>query len=179
VKSALACLLLGAGALVLQGSLALLLPPPACPDLGLLVVVALALHWRGELGGLVLAALLGYAADLVSGSLLGEHAFLRLVVYAIARLASRQLNLRGAFPLACFVFAATCAYALGVSALGSLFGAGAPLGLGRAPALAAHAAINAALAPAVSRSVEALLRRAGEDDVRRRPLSVEARRRWA
>lgn len=179
MRRALAVLALGGVALALQGALATQLPAPACPDLGLLVVVALGLHWRGAVGGLVLAATLGYAADLLSGSLLGEHALLRLGVYAAARLASRQLNLRGAFPLACFVFAATFAYALGVNALGGLFGAGATFGWSRLGELALHASLNAVLAPAVSRALERLLGWAGEDDARRRPLSVGTRRRWA
>lgn len=179
MKRALAVLALGAGALVLQSVLGTLLPGLGPPDLGLLVVVALGLHWRGATSGLLLAAVLGYATDLLSGSLLGEHALLRLLVYAAARLASRQLNLRGALPLAAFVFVATHAYALGVTALGSLFGIQGAFGWDRAGELALHAGMNALLAPAVSRLTERVLGWAGEDESRRRTLSVEPRRRWA
>ncbi|HKK50298.1 MAG TPA: hypothetical protein VKA74_01865, partial [Myxococcota bacterium] len=71
MKSFLAILALGLLALIGQGALARLLPPPWCPDIAWLVVVALGLRWPHFLSGLLLAVLLGYAMDLVSGSLMG------------------------------------------------------------------------------------------------------------
>ncbi len=57
--------LLGVGvlALVLQGAVATIVPPPLCPDFALLVVIAIALHWQRAASGLLLAFTLGYAAD--------------------------------------------------------------------------------------------------------------------
>lgn len=179
MRRALAVLALGAGALAFQSALATQVPGAACPDLGLLVVVALGLHWRGEVSGLVLAAALGYGADLLSGSLFGEHALLRLLAYAAARLASSKLNLRGALPLACFVWILTGVYGLGVAGLAALLGGDPGGGWGRLGPLVLHASLNAALAPAVSRLVGGLLAWAGEAEARRRPLAVEPRGRWA
>ena len=75
---------LGVLALVIQSALATFVPPPYCPDLGLLVVIAIGLRWRGLTVGLLLAALLGFAADIMSGTLMGQHALLRMVAFASA-----------------------------------------------------------------------------------------------
>ena len=67
---------LGLFFIVLRGILPVLLPWPACPDLPLLLVLALGLHWSGWLSGFGIVVVLGYVADFTSGSLLGEHALL-------------------------------------------------------------------------------------------------------
>ncbi len=166
---------LGWLALVLQGALSTFVPPPYCPDLGLLVVIAIGLSWERAASGLVLAAALGFSADLLSGSLLGQHALLRLAAYTGSRLASRQLNLRGPLPLAVFAAGLSLVYAIAVLALTAFFvGAGSVSGGWLVDALQ-HALVNAALAPATSSLVEKLRHWSGTDDPGRRPLRLEPR----
>jgi len=170
-------LLFGVGwlALVVQSALATMLPPPYCPDLGLLVVVAIGLSWERAATGMLLATALGFCADLFSGSLLGQHALLRLAAYTGARLASRQLNLRGALPLAVFVAALSVLYALVLLALTAFFAGSVGVGLGWVVESIQHGLVNAALAPGVSGLVQRIGVWAGADDGSRRPLRLEAR----
>jgi hypothetical protein len=88
VKRGLALLALGLLALVLQAAAASVLPPAWVPDLCLLVVMGIGIALRSLPVGIVLAAALGYATDLLSGSLLGEHALLRMAGYGAARVGS-------------------------------------------------------------------------------------------
>ncbi|MGH0035221.1 MAG: rod shape-determining protein MreD [Myxococcota bacterium] len=166
---------LGWLALVVQGAASTLLPPPYCPDLGLLVVIAVGLTWERASSGLLLAFAIGLTADMLSGSLLGQHALLRLVAYLASRLASRQLNLRGALPLAVFAGAFTVLDALLVLALTSFFTGSGALGLEWVVDALQHGLVNAALAPAVSVGVERLGVWSGADDGSRRPLRLEPR----
>lgn len=94
MKLALALFGLAALGLILQGALGTFLPVAYCPDLGLLMLLCIGLHWEGFASGALLASLLGFAADLLTGSLLGQHALLFLCVFAGAQIASSQLNLR-------------------------------------------------------------------------------------
>ena len=98
MKSALVVLVLGLGALIVQGAIARMIAPPWCPDLAWLVVIGIGLRWPSFLSGVLLAVTLGYSMDLVSGSLMGQHALLRLVSYLAAALAARQLDLSGGVP---------------------------------------------------------------------------------
>ena len=88
MKAALAFLGLGALAIVVQGALVGVFPARWCPDLGFLMVIGLGTRWRSSGGGLVISAALGYLADLLSGSLLGQHLLLRMFAYAAARRAN-------------------------------------------------------------------------------------------
>ena len=96
--------LLGLGllALLVQCTLATFAQGFWLPDLvfldagGLAVVV-------GGVEALVVAATLGYAADLFSGSLLGEHALLLVLVCGATRVASLQLHLARSVPRVAFV----------------------------------------------------------------------------
>jgi rod shape-determining protein MreD len=173
VRPALALLALGWFALIAQGAVATFVPARFCPDLGLLVVVGMGLHWRGVTGGLAMATLLGYTADLLSGSLLGQHALLRLLAFAAARLASRQLNLRGSLPLAVFAAGLTFAYALAAWTLSSFFTGTPVFAWGGLRDALPHALINAALAPWASWLVERFAGWLGDDDSARRTLRFE------
>jgi cell shape-determining protein MreD len=160
----------GVLALVLQGALATLLPPPWCPDLALLVVLSV---------GLVLAATLGFAADLLSGSLVGQHALLRLIAFASAFLAGRQLNLKGSLPLVVFVVSVSFVYGLAVYAVSTFFvGAGAPT-VGWLFDGVWHALVNGVAAPGVFSVVSRVAHWAGGDDVLSRSLHIDAHRRTA
>ena len=149
--------LFGAGAalLAVQSGLATVLPPPWCPDLGLLAVIAIGLIREGVVTGFVLAVLLGYAADLGSGSLLGQHALLRLMLFSAARLASTQLNLAGSLALMAFTAVATLAYGIALIASSAFFGttSGAWPSLGP---FVAHGLVNALAAPLVAQLVVGL-----------------------
>lgn len=178
MKRASTLLGVGVAALVLQGAVATVLPPPWCPDLALLVLVGIGLRWRGLARGLLLAALLGYARDLLSGSLLGQHALLHLFAFTATLVATRQLNLRGSWPLAFFAIALTVFYGLGMLALTGFFVGGADLQLGWLGAQALHAVMTGVFAPAVSAVVGRALEWA-DDEPGRRTLGLGATRRPA
>jgi cell shape-determining protein MreD len=172
VKRAALLGLIGVLALIAQGALARALPPPFCPDLGFLVVVGIGSCWRGFSSGLVLSAALGYAADLYSGSLLGQTALLRIVAFASALLASRQLNLKGGLPLMLFTAGLTVACGLLSQGLSAAFVGAGSLGLGGFGALLVHAAINAVAAPLVLGLVQGAAVWAG-DEAGGRQLDVD------
>lgn len=175
MKRVLAVLGVGIGVPMIQGALNAFVSPRFTPDLGFLVVIALGLHWRNGVSGVALAGVLGFAADLLSGSLLGEQALLRMLAFAVARLASRHLNLRGAMPQASFVLAYTLVNALGVGLLGEFFTSGPGFELAMLRVLPVHAAVNAVAAPFVSRAFGALLAALGDDESGRRSVRLPAR----
>lgn len=164
MKSAIALFLLGLAALILQGALARALAPPWCPDLAWLVVVGIGLRWSSFLPGVVLAVVLGYSMDLVSGSLMGQHALLRLVTYLAAALAARQLDLSGGLPVAIFVAAMSAVYGLATVAMLSFF-VGAPwMGFELLGRLVAHAVVNVLAAGPVISAVERVLLRFSDEE---------------
>ena len=170
-----AIVLFGAGllALLVQSSLAVVIPAPFCPDLGLLVVVAVGLYWQPLPSRFLLATGLGYASDVLSGSLLGQHALLRLLSFAAARLGGRQLNLRGVLPLAMFVAGLTIAYAVALHTL-LVFFTGVPVLAGsRVGSALIHALVNGLAAPFVAAGVERLCSWSAEDEGARRGFRLE------
>jgi rod shape-determining protein MreD len=174
VKPLLAVLGLGIAAPMIQGGAGKLLPASLCPDLGLLLVVAIGLSWRSTAGGLLLASGLGFVTDLLSGSLLGQHALLRVFAYGAARIGARQLNLRGALPQAMFVACLTVANALVLLALTAFFAPGSAVWVPPSELLT-QAAVNALLAPPVAAGVAALIGRLGDEEGGRRLLRLEPR----
>jgi rod shape-determining protein MreD len=167
VKHGLVLLGLGLLALVVQGAAALLLPAHWVPDFGLLLAVAIALSVRGPVVGVLLAAALGFAADLLSGTLLGQHALLRLAAYGAARFGSRRLNLRGALPQAVFVALLSVAHTGALLGLAAFFLPGDVPPLVAVHALAAHALVNAVAAPLVTAVVAKLAAHLEGDDATR------------
>jgi len=138
---------LGVLALIVQGALARVLPPPLCPDLGFLVVVGMGSCWRGFTSGLVLVAVLGWVADLYSGSLFGQTALLRMIAFCSALLASRQLNLKGPGPLMLFTAGLTVACGFVSQILSAAFLSASSLGVLGFFTLGVHAFANALTAP--------------------------------
>jgi rod shape-determining protein MreD len=127
------------------------IPRVLCPDLGLLVVIALGLHWRETTTGLFLASALGFTADILSSSILGAHALLRVLAYATTALTRSQMDLRSGAALALFAGGMTIAYALGLVVLMKFFGAaGEGLNWAGIGALFPHVVVNALVAPLVS-----------------------------
>ncbi len=167
---------LGLLAVVVQGAAAAIVQPPWCPDLALLVVLAIGLRWQGFESGLLMVAALGYAADITSGGLRGGHALLRMFVFVSARLAGRQLNLAGAFPLATFAAGLFVVYGVAVVGLTQFF-TGALLPSEGWFDLLPHAIVNALAAPLVSAAVGRLLGWFGDDDEERLVLGVDPGRR--
>ena len=168
MKSVFAILAIGLLALVGQGLLARVLPPPWCPDLAWLLVIALGLRWPSFVSGLLVAALLGYAQDLLSGSLLGQHALLGLLSYLAAALAARQLDFSGAFPVAILVFITRLLHGLGMVATLSLFVGSPGVDLHVLGQAIAHALANVVAAWPVLAGVERLRTRLVEEELGRR-----------
>ena len=168
MKSTLSVLAVGLLALMLQGGLARAVPPPWCPDLAWLVVVGLGLRWPGFLSGFVLTAGLGFAMDAVSGSLLGQHALLRLLTYLAAAIAARQLDLSGGLPTAFLTFALSLAYGFGIVATRSVFLGSALLGIEVYAVAVAQALVNMLFSGVVVGLVERIVSRFADEEVARR-----------
>ncbi len=168
--------LAGLSALVLQGAISTIVPPPWSPDLGLLVVISIALRWQTMAPGLLLASMLGLSADVLSASLTGQHLLLRAAVFAAVFLVSRQLNLKGTLPLLVLVAAASFLHGVAVYLFAALFGGH---GVAAYPWLIEnlfHALVNSLIVPGVFSAVSWLAIRAGADDHEERALQIEASR---
>ena len=175
MKQAVILFAAGLAALIAQSALAVLVPHPFCPDFGMLVVISIGLFWEPLPSGFALAAGLGYATDMLSGSLLGQHALLRLLSFAAARLGGRQLNLRGPLPLAVFAAGLSVLYAVVLhGGPGSFTGSAGEMAtsFGR---VGGHALVNAIAAPFVALGVEWLCTWSGDDEAARRALPLDAR----
>jgi rod shape-determining protein MreD len=179
VKRVLGLLALAAVALSLQGAVASFVPARFCPDLGFLLVVALGLVWRSAVGGICVAAVIGFATDLLSGALLGQHALLRLAAWATARFGSRHLNLRGPLPQAAFVAALSVANALALALLSSFFSPGSGAGIFALREVLPQALVNALFAPLVAWVAERAVARLGDEDPGQRLLPLASRGRVA
>ena len=177
MKRGLLLLVVGVLAPMFQGALVVHLPRMLVPDLSLLVVMALALCWRSTGGGLLMAALVGFVADLLSSSLLGQHGLLLLATFAAARTASGHVNLKGGLAQAVFAVAWTTIYGLGLGGLTAFFSPGVPFAWVDAGELVLRALINGIAAPLVCGAVAAMVSRLGEDESGgRRTLRLEARK---
>ena len=178
MKSGVIVFLLGLAALIVQGALARTIPPPWCPDLAWLVVVGIGLRWPGFLAGLVLVVPLGYAMDLLSGSLMGQHAFMRLVTYLVAAVASRQLDLSGGLPVAILVFGMTILYGLGIALSLSLFSGESVLGIETLSSALGHGVANViAAGPMIALVERVIVRFSDEETGRHAPLAMGTQRR--
>jgi cell shape-determining protein MreD len=146
-----------------------------CPDLAFLLVVALgvlAQRRRRRMAGAI-------SHHLLSGSLLGQHALLRLAAYAVARFGNRHLNLRGALPQAVFVAALTGANAFGMALLTSFFSPGSGVGMVAVRDLLPQAVVNVLFAPLVALATARTLARLGDEEGGQRVLPIAPRGRIA
>ena len=178
MKTPLALFVLGMGALVVQGAFARVIPPPWCPDLAWLVVIGIGLRWPSWLPGAVLAVALGYGMDLVSGSLLGQHALLRLLSFLAAAIAARQLDLSGGLPVALLVLSMTVVYGLATVSMLSLLVDASWRGLEVLGSAFAHGLVNMLAAGPMISLVERVLARFSDEEVGRRapmPLGFDRR----
>ena len=168
MKSTFAVLALGLATLMIQGGLARALPPPWCPDLAWLVVVGIGLRWPGFVSGFALATVLGFAMDAVSGSLLGQHALLRVVSYLAAAIAGRQLDLSGGVSIALLTFALSLAYGFGVVATRSVFLGPETVGIEMVAVAVAQGFVNMLCASPIVGIVERIVNRFAEEEMSRR-----------
>jgi len=168
-----------AGGLVcawLQGTLAGLAPAHWLPDLVLLWAIGGAVAVPIA-EALVVAATLGYAADVLSGALLGQHALLLVVACAATRGASVQLHLARTAARLTLVVGLSVLYHAGHAGLVLLFADGEVSG----GLLLRHAAVpivlNALVGPAVLALAEGWAELLGreEEGVRRPPRLRGAR----
>lgn len=174
MRAAVGLALVGVAALILRGVLSGVLPPALRPDLGLVVVVGLGLKRPGP-SGLLIAAGLGCLADVLTGALLGQHALLFALAFAITRLAGFQLDLRRPAPVFFLVAAISAVHGLGSVALSRFFaGAAAWPSPGR---LLGQAALDAAVATLALPLLGALVGALSEDE--RRAVQLAPRRREA
>ncbi len=168
---------LGCIALLVQGTLGTFAAAWLFPDLAFLVAVGAGVSIAPG-GALLVAAFLGYATDLLTGALLGQHALLLALAVAATRIANRALNLQRPLPRAALVAGLVLAYGLGTAGLTRLFAGAADLGPAFFRQLAFHACVSALCAPAAIAAVgrfAALL--AGTDEVPRAALQVGSRAR--
>jgi rod shape-determining protein MreD len=175
MRPAAALVGLALAVVVLEGALAALLPPALLPDLALLLTVAAAVA-APAVAALLLAAGLGYAGDVLSGTLLGQTALLRIVAFAATRFVHGQFHLERGVPLATFCFVLSLLDALGLAALSHLFLGASPIGVDAVPVALSRALLNAALAPGAHRLVARLLATLQEGDARRREVRFDTRR---
>jgi cell shape-determining protein MreD len=175
LKRGLGLAVFGILAVMFQGAVAGFLPPGWCPDLGFLLVVAIGLCWRSTAGGLLLAALMGFVGDLLSGSLFGQLALLRVLAYLAARVASLHVNLIGPGPQVVFAAGLTVANALVLSALTAFFSPGTGVDFVLLRQLVPHVMVTALTAPFVTAAVAAIVARLGDDEASRRLLRLEPR----
>lgn len=176
MKRAVAIALLGLFAPMIQGALAVFVPVGWIPDAALLLVVAIGLGWPGSLAtALLLATWIGFVTDLLSGTLIGQHALISLCAFGTARVVSVHFNLHSAPTQMTLVAGLTAGTALALGALTAFFSPDAGPGFAGGFSLVRHAVVNALAAPFAIAAVAALLGRLDEDSGRR-VLRLEPRR---
>ncbi len=165
--------LFGVLCVMAQGALAKVISPQYVPDLGLLMAFGAGLT-LGAVDGLLLAAALGYVADTLGGSLLGQWALVYIIMCQATRILTQHLNFQGIFYHAFFVFGLTfvCEFAL-AGAVWLLQEAPPATGV-LTPALAIHAVTNAVMAPLFGQLILQLAARLESD--RRRDLQLNGQR---
>jgi rod shape-determining protein MreD len=166
--------LLALATLVLQGAAAALVSPWLVPDLGLLLVVSVAVA-AGPAEGMLVAAAVGLGTDLLTGAPVGHHLLLRLVVFAVARVLAAPFHLRTA-TLCALVFGLCVLDALGTAALTRFFAGMVLPGPDQMDKVALRALFAALLAPAARAGVTALLAGLTAEEQRRRDVRLDTRR---
>ncbi len=175
MREALVLLAAGVIGLAVESALLANFPFPLVPAFSLLFPIAAALL-LGPLAGLLVSAVLGFGADMLSSALLGQHAFLRIVEFAFVRAAIGQFDLVRPLPFALFAFAIALVDAAGSAALIQFFlgnFSADPRGLGTVVLRALATAAAAPLVLGLARRVAAW--GGGDVDVRRE-MRLETKR---
>ena len=165
MKPALTWLAFGLLAVIVQGALTRGLPIQWVPDFALLVPVVGALV-LGPLEGLLLSVLVGLGGDLLSGSLLGQQASLRIVEFALTKFVSAQIDLHRTAPLLVYVFALTLADGAAMSALSLVFLGDWMLRPQHLGMLLVRGAVGAAIAPLLRDLAVGIVERVSESEAR-------------
>ena len=174
MKTFLVLLLTGLCALMLEGVLARILPPPWCPDLAFLVVVSIGLCLRGLIPGLFLAYLLGAAIDVLSGSLAGLQALLCVLSFLSTFFAASQLNLKSTLSLMAFAGSLSFVYGVLLFLISSLFVEGIELSWRWLLENFLHAWVSGLIVPFVVEGVGRLVLWSGDDDSQERSLYIDS-----
>ena len=140
--------LVGMLGISVQAMLAAVFPVALVPDLALLAAFAAALALPPS-HGLVVVCLLGFGADMVSGSLLGQHAFVRVLEFLFVRAVAGQLDLRRAVPQLFVAFALSVIDSALMAGLTLVFVPAFPVAWAEVGGLLGRAAATAVLAPVV------------------------------
>lgn len=174
MRPALAWCGVGLLGIVLEGVLAHGISPRYVPDFSLLATIAAALAFPPG-RGMILAVVFGLGTDMLSGSLLGQVAMLRLFEFGLARALAGQLDLRRGVPSAVFAATLVGLDSLGLVGLSTLFLGGFPVAWSELVGLAPRALITAAFAPWVVRLALRIANVLSESETRRE-MRIETRR---
>lgn len=165
MRGAATLLVSGCLALMAAGAAAIAVPVQYLPNVSLLATIAAALV-LGPGPGLIVAALLGLSADVLTGTLLGQQAMLRVIEFAITRMFASQLDLRQVLPLMVFAFCLSLVdSALLVTQ--SRFFLNLGFQFGEAWSAVIRAGVNGLLAPWAGGAARGLTRRLEEREARR------------
>ena len=144
------------------------------PDLSLLAVIAAALV-LGPSEGLIVACVLGFGADMVSGSPLGQHAFVRVIELTVVRGFAGQLDLRRVVPQAVLGFAVSLLDSALLAGVSFLFVPTFAVAWSELGGLVARAAVTGLAAPAVGSLARTVIEWLSETEGRRE-MRLETRR---
>lgn len=175
MREALVLFAAGVVALAFESALLAQLPFALVPALSLLFPIAAALL-LGPGSGLVVSAVLGFGADVLSSALLGQHAFLRLLEFVLVRTAIGQFDLVRPLPFALFAGAVALLDAAGSAALIAFFlgsFSAEPRALG---AIALRALTTAAAAPLVLGLARRVVAWGSGDTESRREMRLDTKR---
>ena len=157
----------------LQAMLAAQLPMGQ-PDLSLLGALAAALV-LGPAEGLIVACVLGFGADMVSGSMMGQHAFVRVIEFAVVRGFAGQLDLRRIAPQIVVGFALSLLDAALMAGVSLLFIPSFAVAWSALGGLTARATMTGIAAPFVGRLARTVTEWLSETEARRE-MRLETRR---
>ena len=174
MRPALAWCGVGLLLIVLEGVLTHGLSARYVPDFSLLATIAAALAFPPG-RGMILAVVFGLGTDMLSGSLLGQVALLRLLEFGLARSLAGQLDLRRGVPAAVFAATLVVIDSLGLVGLSRLFLGEFPVAWSELAGLAPRALLTGAFAPFVLRLALRLGDALSESDARRE-MRIETRR---
>ena len=174
MRSALAWCGIGLLGVAVQAILAGELSAMFVPDLSLLGTLAAALI-LGPAEGLLVAFALGLGTDMVSGSLFGQHALVRMLEFIAVRGFAKQLDLRRFVPLAVVGFALSLFDAALQAGVSLLFVSSFAIAISEVGGLFWRAGATAVFAPLVGTMARSVVEWLSETEARRE-MRIETRR---
>ncbi len=174
MRSAIAWCGLGLFGVAIQAIAADAFSAQLVPDLSLLAALAAALV-LGPAEGMIVAFTLGLGSDMVSGSLLGQHAFVRVIEFVMVRGFASQLDLRRFVPQVAVGFVLSLVDAALMGGVSLLFVSAFTVAWNEIGGLLARALLTGAAAPAVGQLARATTAWLSETEARRE-MRLETRR---